>query len=834
MADQGEEDMTGPSRLTETLARCRSLAATVGPLGIGVALIDLDRRAVWLDPLARELLAVPEAEWTPLDAALANLVAEDRDELLERGDTTDWSAGRYEADVRVQQPGGGTRWLRLLGQPLRDEHGRIGQVQGFVRDVSEASRAVELLRQADERHAFLLAVSDALRERRELADIGRTFVAMVGRQIGADMVYCARVEEPEGTLVVESVYVRHLNGRHANGRHTSGTTAGTRIPMPGPLMDLVAQGGVLAVDDTAGDGRLVDERGADGSRPDGSRCRPTVTGGARAVLMAPLIDEGRVTRLVVVTGDDPRRWSEHELTLLAEAVDRLWSVERQVTADRDSGARLRSIIDTAADCIIVTDCQGVILLANQAATTIFGYLPETLVGRKVSMLMGDPHAAQHGRYLERYLATGEASIIGVGREVEGRRSDGSAIPLELTVTEWRDSRGETHFTGILRDVSQRRQQAEALARARKLEVAGQLASGVAHDLNNLLTVVGGNLELAEERIDDELTHTLIRRALEVVRRGVTFNNRLLSLVHDRQRNVQPLHLGRRLDEIGSMLEHLLGPGVTVDLLVAPGLWTVLADAGELDSALMNLASNSRDAMPGGGTLTVRADNVILRRADLPDPSQPPGDYVALSVADTGTGMTPEVAQRATDPFFTTKPPGEGTGLGLSSVAGFAHSLGGHLTIDSSPRGTTVTLYLPRTTRPVAPADPTELDPDLSGGQRILVVDDDDLVRETTAATVESLGYEVTAARSGAAAIAELAADPSIVAVLTDIVMPGVDGRELARWIQANRPDVSVVLCSGYNSQRPTTDVGEATTFLAKPYSRRQLARLLGSLLRSQR
>lgn len=817
MRDPSEEDITGTTGLAETLADCRRLTGAVGPLGVGVALVDLDQRAVWLDPLAQELLAVPAAEWTTIDAAVANLVADDRDALLEHGDNTDWSAGRYEADVRVRQPDGGTRWLRLLSQPLRDEQGRVVHVQGFVRDVSEASRAVELLRQADERHSFLLALSDALRERRELAGIGRTFVAMLGRQLGADTVYCGRVEEPEGTLVIESVYTRHMEG----------IAAGTQLPIRGPILDLVAQNGILAVDDVASDVRLVDEkRAADGPG------WPAVTAGGRALLLAPRIDDGGVARLVVIAGNEPRRWSDHELTLVTEAVDRLWSVERRVTAERDSGARLRSIIDTAADCIIVSDCRGVILLANQATTAIFGYLPETLVGRNVSMLMGDADAGRHDRYLERFLATGESSIVGVGREVDGRRSDGSLVPLELTVTEWRDSRGEPHFTGILRDISQRRHQAEALARARKLEVAGQLASGVAHDLNNLLTVVGGNLELADERIDDDLTHTLIRRALEVVRRGVTFNNRLLSLVHDRQRNVQPLDLGRRLDEIGTMLEHLLGPGVTVELAVAPGLWTVLVDAGELDSALMNLASNSRDAMSGGGTLTVRADNAVMRIADLPDPSQRPGDYVALSVADTGIGMTPEVAQRATDPFFTTKPPGEGTGLGLASVAGFAHGIGGHLTIDSSPSGTTVTLYLPRTTQPVPPSEPLEPDLGPSGGQRILVVDDDDLVRETTAATVESLGYAVTVARSGEAAIAELETDPSVVAVLTDIIMPGVDGRELARWIQANRPDVSVVLCSGYNSKRPTTGAGEATTFLAKPYSRRQLARVLASLLRS--
>lgn len=679
--------------------------------------------------------------------------------------------------------------------------------------VSDITSSVLAEQQADRRHTFLLAVSDTLRDLGDPVAIGQTFVTMLGRELGVDRVHHTRLTDSGDHLVVANAFTSPGH---------DGPTPGTRVMAYQPTLDLLIDGTMLAIDDVATDARLDAE----------SRDRILTVGG-RSLLVASRFVDGRVARLLSVADDEPRAWSHHELTLVEEVADRLWSAEEQATADRNSEAQLASIIDTAADSIIVIDNNGVIRLANRATTATFGYPVEDLLGRNVTVLMGTVDGASHAGYLERYEPDGRPSAM-AAREVEGRRADGSAVPLELAVTEWFDSHGERFFTGILRDITQRKEQIEVLARASKLEIAGQLAGGVAHDLNNLLTVIGGNLELAEEQVDQPRTRTLLNRALDAVRRGVTFNSRLLTLVHDRPRNVQPLALADHLQEAASMAQHLLGPDVSLELHVDPQLWPVSVDPGELDSAILNLAGNGCDAIVGGGTLTITARNVTLRAADVPTPGSVPGDYVVLAVIDTGIGMTSDVVKRATDPFFTTKPAGHGTGLGLASVAGFVHTSGGFLVIDSAPgRGTAVALYLPRggewTSSTERPDDAVVA----GGGRRILVVDDDDLVRETTAGTVEALGYDVATAGDGAEAISHLQRDPGIELVLTDVVMPGIDGRQLAAWIGAHRPDVRVVLCSGYDTG-PDDDTGVRWPYLAKPYSRRELGETLASALESER
>lgn len=283
-----------------------------------------------------------------------------------------------------------------------------------------------------------------------------------------------------------------------------------------------------------------------------------------------------------------------------------------------------------------------------------------------------------------------------------------------------------------------------------------------------------------------------------------------------------------------MAQHLLGSDISLELQLAPDLWPVAVDPGELDSAILNLVGNGCDAMVNGGTLTIAARNETLRADDVPAGGSAPSDYVVLTVMDTGVGMTPDVVKRAPEPFFSTKPAGHGSGLGLASVSGFVHTSGGFLVIDSEAgHGTSVALYLPRDIERAPSSEPLSDELASGGGRRILVVDDDDLVRETTASSVEALGYDVATAGDGAEAIAQLQANPGIELVLTDVVMPGIDGRQLAAWIGTHRPDVRVVLCSGYNIW-PRDGAGELQPYLAKPYSRRQLSEMLTTLLDSGR
>ncbi len=347
---------------------------------------------------------------------------------------------------------------------------------------------------------------------------------------------------------------------------------------------------------------------------------------------------------------------------------------------RESEARLSSIIDTAADSIIVLDEKGTIQSVNPATLGILGYSAEDLIGKNISVLMPPNMQTEHDSYLARF--SGRSTL----KEIEARRKNGSTIPLDLAVAEWRDGEGRRFFTGILRDLSERKHNEEVLANARRLEAVGQLAGGVAHDFNNLLAVIAGNLELAEDRIADETTRDLIKRALDAAEKGSGLNRRLLSLARKRMLKPQRLTLNSRVEETAKLLTSIVGEHIAVITNLAPDPWVTVADPGEIDSAILNIAANARDAMPNGGRITITTSN-----ATIADPTAAelhryarPGEYVCLSIADDGIGMPEEILRKAMEPFFTTKEQGAGTGLGLASVASFAKQTGGFATVESAP------------------------------------------------------------------------------------------------------------------------------------------------------
>jgi PAS domain S-box-containing protein len=498
---------------------------------------------------------------------------------------------------------------------------------------------------------------------------------------------------------------------------------------------------------------------------------------------------------------------------------------------RASEARLSSIIDTAADSIIIVDESGTIQSANRATMGIFGYSPENLRGKNVSFLMPPRAKCEHDRFLAEFC--GADSV----KEVEALRMNGSTIPLDVAVAEWRDGEGRRFFTAILRDLSERKRNEEILANARRLEAVAQLAGGAAHDFNNLLAVIAGNLELAEDAIADEAARQLIRRALDAAEKGSSLNRRLLSLARKGALKPQRICLNGRVEETAKLLTSTLGEHITVSAGLEASLWTTLADPGEIDSAILNIAANARDAMPNGGRIVIETSNVALDAAAAQKlhPSAREGEYVRLTIADNGAGMTPVVLRKAMDPFFTTKGPGAGTGLGLTSVASFAKQSGGFATIVSAPaEGCTVSLYLPRSYEQAPGGAFPASEIPMGDGELVLVVEDDDQVREVTLKRIESLGYAVTEARTGPEAVWRLQLPEPIQLVLSDVVMPGgMTGYDLARWVASNRPGLKVVMCSGYNegdrganAQEPALDV----IMLGKPYGRDELARALRDAL----
>ncbi len=385
------------------------------------------------------------------------------------------------------------------------------------------------------------------------------------------------------------------------------------------------------------------------------------------------------------------------------------------------------------------------------------------------------------------------------------------------------------LAGIIADISQRKETEAQLQQSLKMEALGQLTGGIAHDFNNLLTVILGNSGLLREELPpDGEPRELADSIHDAGRSGAELTRRLLAFARQQPLQAQRIDLAARLRDAGALLRQPLGPDIALEFDLAPELPQVAVDPTQLETALLNLVINARDAMPEGGAVSISA-----RRAA---PAGRSGDFILLAVADTGTGMPPEVAARAMEPFFTTKEVGKGTGLGLSMVYGFANQSGGELAIDTAPgRGTTIKLYLPGVSgeKSVTPAAPR---PRVNRMQRrtdILVVDDDRAVRGFLVSVCRSLGHRVAAAADGVEALAALAATPQIELLLSDVAMPnGMSGYELAREARRRRPDLKILLTSGFPARevRQRGALDPDIRILQKPYDGDELAAAIAQTL----
>lgn len=398
-------------------------------------------------------------------------------------------------------------------------------------------------------------------------------------------------------------------------------------------------------------------------------------------------------------------------------------------------------------------------------------------------------------------------------------------------------------TEALKEEMERRAEAErALALAQRLETIGRLARGLAHDFNNTLAAITANLSLAQLTVGDPKSRGCIKNALDAAEIGASLNRRLLTYARRGPIERATIATSDHIQAIVGLIERTLGVDIVVNSNLAPDLWPTCVDGGELDSAILNLALNSRDAMTSGGRLEIDARNVALEPGDMPKGFENRcGDYVTIEVRDNGSGMTPEVRGRAAEPFFTTKGATSGTGLGLSSVREFLRGSAGFMTIDSVPgAGTAVKLLLPRaeleSQRAGSAIDPRD-DLPIGDGELILLVDDDAKVLVGTCALIEGLGYAVVCVLSGEAALAEIDAGAPVQLVLSDIVMPGgMSGVDLAKVIVTRHRDIKVILASGYHDQQHALEEPERRDLvvLAKPYSRAQIAHSLHTALHARK
>ncbi|MBM3600560.1 MAG: PAS domain S-box protein [Alphaproteobacteria bacterium] len=502
-----------------------------------------------------------------------------------------------------------------------------------------------------------------------------------------------------------------------------------------------------------------------------------------------------------------------------------WLVGRRAARTHASEvSTYRNLIEHMPDALVLADQSGRIVALDRAAETLLGWTRSNAVGRTVHDMVPDwPREPDFA---------GSPAV----RDSRAQHRNGTWFDAELAVASIRRDEGWL-VAGILRDLSRRKQAQAQLRLLRKMEAVASVTGGLAHDFNNLLTVILNILHVVNEKLPaDSKLHGPVALGTKSARQGADLVRRLRVVAGRQAMHATTVDLNAAIGVWRESIDAALGAGVALETALEPGLWQIQVDADQMEVALVNLCLNAREAMAGtdrgAEPVRIEAANVSLG-ADDPDRQvdMAPGDYVRLTVIDRGEGMTSEVAERAFDPFYTTKGFGTGSGLGLSMVYGFVKQSGGQVAIDSTPgRGTTVRLYFPRSRAaevPAAAAAPlADAPPTTTGPKTVLIVEDQSEIREVATAMIEGFGYKVLTADSGAAALRILDGPSTIDLLFTDIIMPGgVDGIELAAAARAKRPGIKVLYTSGDAEAARLESAGALrdAAWLAKPYLRQNLA-----------
>jgi signal transduction histidine kinase/CheY-like chemotaxis protein len=544
----------------------------------------------------------------------------------------------------------------------------------------------------------------------------------------------------------------------------------------------------------------------------------------------------------LLTGDDdflkPYNTASHEI---GPALDRLQSLVDDNPVQRENVARLRPVV----------------LERMSQLTRAVGYYQP---GRTLPVPIGSgPETHARARDIIAAMMAEEDRILGERRRSVGRIATYlqllayGTLFIVMTVAVFalyrsQRQRGELETAQqalrasnakLSAEIGEREKVEDQLRQVQKMEAIGQLTGGIAHDFNNMLAVIIGALNIMQRRIDkgDMNVKEFMKAAMDGAMRGGALTQRLLAFARKQVLEPRALDVNKLVSGMSDLLRRTLGEMVQTEVVLAGGLWRVFVDAHQLETVVLNLVVNARDAMPEGGKLTIETANAHLdegyvgRHTDVP-----PGQYVLLCVSDTGTGMPPEVLQKAFDPFFTTKSAGRGTGLGLSQVYGFVRQSGGHVKIYSEPgHGATVKIYLPRYHGPADEGISAKISgalPQAKSGELVLVVEDEEAVRALTSEGLRDLGYEVLAAGGGAEALTILDQNPKIDLLFTDIVMPEINGRQLADEAKKRRPNLKVLFTTGYTRNavvhNGTLDPG--VRLLGKPFTLEQLSRIVRDVL----
>ncbi len=723
----------------------------------------------------------------------------------------------FSGEARHQRSEGSYRLLQTEAQPRIGSDGEFLGMIGVNVDITER-------RQEESRRNALIELTDRFNHLTEPAEIAFAAAEMLARVHGVSRAGYGTIDLSSETITIE----RDWNAPGVK------TLAGLlRLRDYGTYIDDLKRGETVVIADAEKDPRTRDRAAA-------------LTGiKARAFINMPVNESSGLVALLYLNNETVREWSRSELEFVRDvamrtriAVERrnaekrleqlANSLERQVS---ERTVEVNRLWRNARDLLVVTDTNGAIRSVNPAWSAVLGFAARDSIGRSLLSFVS-PEDRQPFDFTRGELGAED-------REAGFRHNDGSRRQIS-----WRILREEGLTFAYGRDVTAEREQADALARAeeqlrhaQKMEAIGQLTGGIAHDFNNLLQVVSGNLQLLGKDIaGNDRAESRVANALAGVGRGSKLASQLLAFGRRQALEPKVINIGSFVANLEDMLHRTIGEAVHIETIRAGGLWNTFVDPSRIENALLNLAINARDAMNGVGKLTIEVANAFIGEADARhNPDVAAGQYVMLAVTDTGEGMTGAIIERAFDPFFSTKPVGKGSGLGLSMVYGFVKQSGGHVRIDSTPgQGTTIRLYLPRSMEDEDRLTEVVFGPVTGGRETILVAEDDDEVREMVVEMLEELGYRVLKARDATKAIAILESDgPPVDLLFTDVVMPGpLRSTDLAREVRERWPDIAILFTSGYTENAIVHDgrLDAGVDLLSKPYSREALARKIRAVL----
>ncbi|MFO8125950.1 ATP-binding protein [Roseovarius sp.] len=677
---------------------------------------------------------------------------------------------------------------------------RIDHLQLILLAIDLTShRVIERTQLEDaERRSFTLGLVDRMREEEDEESLVDVTCAALGHRLGVDQVLYGEIGDSDGQ------FMPHL---WSNGPRPE---ASQNVQIP--FLDLLKEGQTVTIDDTQ---------------------EYTAVSG---LVYAPLMEGGQLRAVLGVQFLTPHDWRSVDVKLVEDVAERLRDAVARCRKEaqlRMSDERFLLVTKATNDVIWDWDMIAGTYWCNENLQTMFGHDPAQIKPGS-EFWIERIHAEDRERVRDSFYAAASGLASTWTEEYRYPHANGNLATVVDRAFIIRNSEGKAvRFLGSMIDVTAERDMENRLRQAQKLEAVGQLTGGIAHDFNNLLTVILGNAEMLSDALDDRKDLRRFAKSIETTaERGGELIKRLLAFSRTQMLDPHLVDVDALVKGIEGLLRRTLTANIDIAFTRTGRRWKTEIDPSQLESAILNLTLNARDAMPEGGLLTIDIANAELDEATAAASEEDvnPGEFVLITVTDTGEGIHAEVMARIFEPFFTTKEVGSGSGLGLSMVYGFVKQSGGHIYIDTAPgEGTSVKLYFPRARKSAPQPDvPAANSAMLGGDETILVVEDDTLVRDHLISQLEGLGYEVIAAASGPDALELLKQAPQVDLLFTDIVLPdGMNGRQLAETVQALRPEMKVLFTSGYTDK---TMLDPDVEFLKKPYRREQMAARLRKVL----